>query len=145
MKHQFKAGDRVTHTNDEGHRFAGTVTQVEADGALHINFDDGDEGWESAASCVVSSAARVLGSVKSEKKTRAVRENGKRGGRPVTRFRLDYYGGAMSAENKPVRYRRFHETLEAACAEHARIRARLASSSCGIVYGPGLPQIGLPA
>ena len=92
-----------------------------------------------------SDAARTLGSIKSERKAAAVRENGKRGGRPLSRFRLDYYGGAMSRENKPIRYRRFHETLEAARAEHVRIRDRLASSSSGIIYGPGLPQIGIPA
>lgn len=90
-------------------------------------------------------AARTLGSIKSERKAAAVRENGKRGGRPLSRFRLDYYGGAMSRENKPIRYRRFHGTLEAARAEHARIRDRLAGSSSGIIYGPGLPQIGIPA
>ena len=93
----------------------------------------------------IASAARTLGSIKSERKAAAVRENGKRGGRPLSRFRLDYYGGAMSRENKPIRYRRFHETLEAARAEHVRIRDRLAGSSSGIIYGPGLPQIGTPA
>ena len=92
-----------------------------------------------------SDAARTLGSIRSERKAAAVRRNGKLGGRPVTRFRLDYYGGAMNTENKAIRYRRFHETLEAARAEHVRIRDRLAGSSSGIIYGPGLPQIGIPA
>jgi len=148
MKHQFKVGDRIIHTNDEGLQFAGTVTVVENDGGLHIDFDDGDEGWERDSSCVAEAAAalgRIGGKAKSEKKSATSRRNGQRGGRPLSRFRLDYYGGAMSRENKAIRYRRFHETLEAARAEHVRIRDRLASSSSGIIYGPGLPQIGIPA
>jgi hypothetical protein len=90
-------------------------------------------------------AAAALGRIKTEKKAAAARANGAAGGRPRTRFELAYFGGAMNRENRPIRYRRHHETLEAAKAEHARIADKLMGCCSGIIYGPGCGRIGIPA
>lgn len=90
-------------------------------------------------------AAQQLGSIKTPAKAAAARENGKAGGRPRTRFELAYFGGAMTRDNRPIRYRRYHETLEAAKAEHSRIADRLMGCCSGIIYGPGCGDIGIPA
>ena len=49
---EFTPGLRVQHVDDEGRFHAATVTEFdEANGSVHLDFDDGDEGWESCTSC----------------------------------------------------------------------------------------------
>jgi len=93
----------------------------------------------------VSAAAAALGRTKSAAKAKAARENGKSGGRPRTRYELAYYGGAMDRDNRPIRYRRYHETIESARGEHARIAAKLMGCCSGVICGPGCGDIGIPA
>lgn len=47
-----KVGDSVVFTDEEGYEFEGVVKNSDKD-SLHINFVDGDEGWESRSACVV--------------------------------------------------------------------------------------------
>ena len=43
-------GDSVVFTDDNGTEFLATVIQNEGE-TLHLKFEDGDEGWESASVC----------------------------------------------------------------------------------------------
>jgi hypothetical protein len=50
-----KPADRVHHISDDGNITAGTVTAVDGT-SLHIQFADGDEGWEHMANCFAADA-----------------------------------------------------------------------------------------
>lgn len=93
----------------------------------------------------ISKAAAALGRVKTEKKANAARANGAAGGRPRTKFELVFWGGAMNRDNRPVRYRRNHETLESAKAEAEKVRGKgVGAPHSAIIYGPGCGKDGIP-
>ena len=60
-------------------------------------------------------------------------------------FELAYFGGAMNRDNLPIRYQRYHPTVESAKMEHNKIMNNLMGSSFGVIYGPGCGNIGIPA
>jgi hypothetical protein len=48
----FNVGQVITHCTDEGQLVEGRITEIDADAAsLHIEFADGDEGWEKLETC----------------------------------------------------------------------------------------------
>ena len=98
----------------------------------------------------ISTAAAALGRkgglAKTEAKAAAVRKNGAKGGRPRERFELTFWGGAMNQDNRPVRFRRHHESLEAAKAEATKIKGKgVGAPHTAIIYGPGLGKDGIAA
>lgn len=50
VRETFAVGDCVTHYADNGEIYGGRILSI-SDGLLNIQFTDGDEGWESAATC----------------------------------------------------------------------------------------------
>lgn len=48
---EFEPGDRVLFHDDDGGLFNGTVSMCSEQ--LHVNFDDGDAGWESPEQCEI--------------------------------------------------------------------------------------------
>lgn len=49
---EFESGDRVLFHDDDGGLFKGTVSMC-SEQSLHINFDDGDAGWEAPEQCEI--------------------------------------------------------------------------------------------
>lgn len=68
---------RLMQVGDSMSDDVGVYGEIDGDDIRSINIDD-IEG----ADDTISSAARALGSIRSEKKAVAARENGKKGGRP---------------------------------------------------------------
>lgn len=66
-------------------------------------------------------------------------------GRPPLRNHIALTLNGLQIIVKSIRYRRYHETLEAAKAEHARIAPGLMACCSGIIYGPGCGDFGVPA
>jgi hypothetical protein len=50
----FHCDDRVLFHDDDGSMYKGRITRC-SDRSLHINFDDGDEGWEPTEQCEILS------------------------------------------------------------------------------------------
>jgi hypothetical protein len=93
----------------------------------------------------INTAAALMGSARTESKAAAARSNGTKGGRPRVKFELSFWGGAMNRDNQPVRYRRNHETLEAAKAEAEKVRSKgVGAPHSAIIYGPGCGKDGIP-
>lgn len=47
---EFTTNQTVTHVTDDGEMVQGKVTNIDGD-SLHLEFVDGEEGWEKAVTC----------------------------------------------------------------------------------------------
>jgi hypothetical protein len=67
---EFGINQTVTHVTDEGAMVKGRVTDIE-NGLLHVEFEDGESGWEKPETCFAKIRAKEKDEQRSERQAQA--------------------------------------------------------------------------